>query len=43
MAAQADRLQIDKLTSEGWPQWKLQLRLYLTARNLWQIVTGDEA
>ncbi len=38
----ADRLQIDKLTSDSWAHWKMQLRLYLTSKNLWTIVTGEE-
>ncbi len=38
----ADRFQIDKLTADCWAHWKMQVRLYLTSRKLWTIVTGDE-
>ncbi len=37
-----DRLQIDKLTSDSWAHWKMQLRLYLTSKDLWSLVIGDE-
>ncbi len=37
-----DRLHIDRLTADTWAHWKLQLRLYLRAKNLWGIVNGDE-
>ncbi len=42
MAALADRFVIDKLTINGWAQWKRKVRVYLVAKNLWGIVSGDE-
>ena len=44
MAASADdRLpNIEKLTENNWPIWKLQLTTYLEARQLFTLCTGDE-
>jgi hypothetical protein len=43
MAASDDRLpSIDKLDETNWPVWKLQIRTYLEARELWSLCTGDE-
>jgi len=43
MASADDRLPaIDKLTELNWPVWKLQIKAYLEARELWNLCTGDE-
>jgi len=43
MAAADDRLpNIEKLTENNWPIWKLQLTTYLEARQLFTLCTGDE-
>ena len=45
MAAAAcdDRLpSIDKLDQSNWPVWKLQIKTYLEARDLWKLCTGEE-
>ena len=43
MAASDDRLpNIDKLDQTNWPVWKLQVRAYLEARELWKLCSGDE-
>jgi len=39
-----DRLpSIDKLTQSNWPVWKLQIKAYLEARELWNLCNGVEA
>ncbi len=44
MAATAEgtRLQVKALTGDNWGTWKFQIRLYLQANGLWNIVNGDE-
>jgi len=38
-----DRLpSIDKLHESNWPVWKLQIKTYLEARELWSLFTRDE-
>ncbi len=41
--AETSRLQVDKLTTDKWANWKFQIQLYLQANGLWRIVTGEEA
>ncbi len=40
--AAADRLQVDKLTSDCWATWKFQITLYLDAHGLLGIIDGTE-
>lgn len=38
-----DRLpNIEKLQESNWPVWKLQMKTYLEARELWGLRTGAE-
>ena len=34
---------IDKLSEQNWPVWKLQVQTYLEARELWPLCTGEES
>eukprot|EP00794_Sanderia_malayensis_P002050 gene2050-biopygen1853 len=35
-------LKVEKLDGENYHNWKFQMKLHLMAKNLWEIVTGDE-
>jgi len=38
-----DRLpSVDKLSDTNWPIWKLQIKTYFDARELWRLCTGEE-
>jgi len=38
-----DRLPgVDKLNDTNWPIWKLQIKTYFEARELWRLCTGEE-
>jgi len=37
-----DRWSIDKLDSSNWTTWKFQIKHFLLARGLWNLVNGSE-